>query len=158
NQAAGDFIAGRLAEQTPLLYGSKVEFVATPTRVIEGAILDVDTGKPIANARIWTNTGYNSGAGAVSDAQGLYKLEGLPKRSEYLVGVSPPSNKEGNLLARTIAVPGPDGIGPIKQDIELAHGVVVNGRIVDKTTGKGVQGGVRFAPLPDNKFFGKKPG
>src|SRR5262249_3055135 len=49
-------------------------------------------------------------------------------------------------------------LGPIKQDIELAHGVVVTGRILDKSTGKGVQGGVRFAPLPDNKFFGKKPG
>src|SRR5262249_47075161 len=31
-------------------------------------------------------------------------------------------------------------------------------KITDKSTGKGVQGGVRFAPLPDNKFFGKKPG
>jgi RNA polymerase sigma factor (sigma-70 family) len=158
NQAAGDFVAGHDAENTPLLYGSKFEFVATPTRVIEGTILDVDTGKPIAGARIWTNTGYNSGVNAVSDAQGLYKLTGLPKRSEYLVGVSPPSDKEGNLLSRTIAVAGPEGLGPIKQDIELAHGVVVTGRIVDKVTGKGVRGGVRFAPLPDNKFFGKKPG
>jgi RNA polymerase sigma factor (sigma-70 family) len=158
NQAAGDFVAGQFAQDTPLLYGSKVEVVATPTRVIEGTILDVDTGKPIAGARIWTSTGYNSGLNVVSDAQGLYKLEGLPKRNEYLVGVSPPNDKEGNLLSRTIPVPGPEGLGPIKQDIELAHGVVVNGRIVDKATGKGVQGGVRFAPLPDNKFFGKKPG
>src|SRR5262249_10987465 len=115
-------------------------------------------GKPSAGARIWTNTGHGSGAGAVSDAQGMYKLTGLPKKSEYLVGVSPPSDKEGNLLSRTIGVPGPEGLGPIKQDIELAHGVVVTGQITDKSTGKGVQGGLRFAPLPDNPFFGKKPG
>jgi hypothetical protein len=77
---------------------------------------------------------------------------------EYLVGVLPPKEKETNLLSRTIAVTGPEGLGPIKQDIELAHGVVVTGQITDKSTGKGVQGGLRFAPLPDNPFFGKKPG
>jgi RNA polymerase sigma factor (sigma-70 family) len=158
NQAAGDFAGGRFSENIPVIYGSKFDFIATPTRTIEGAILDVDTGKPIAGARIWTSTGYNSGVNVVSDAQGNYKLEGLPKRSEYLVGVSPPSDKEGNLLSRTIPVTGPEGLGPLKQDIELAHGVVINGRIVDKISGKGVQGGVRFCPLPDNKFFGKKPG
>jgi hypothetical protein len=34
----------------------------------------------------------------------------------------------------------------------------VTGRVVDKQTGKGVQAGIRFAPLPDNRFFGSKPG
>jgi protocatechuate 3,4-dioxygenase beta subunit len=142
----------------PQLYGPTFDYIATPTRVIEGAILDVDTRKPIAGARIYTGTGYDSQASAVSDAQGNYKLTGLPKMDEYLVGVLPPKEKETNLLSRTIAVTGPEGLGPIKQDIELAHGVVVTGQITDKSTGKGVQGGLRFAPLPDNPFFGKKPG
>lgn len=158
NQAAGDLAGGRVAQQTPMLYGPKFDFVATPTRTIEGTVLDVDTNKPIASARLWVGTGYNSSVSAVSDAQGHYKLVGLPKQAEYLVGVSPPKYKESNLLPRTIGVPGPDGLGPIKQDIELAHGIVVNGKIVDKVTGKGVKGGVRFVPLPENKFFGKKPG
>jgi protocatechuate 3,4-dioxygenase beta subunit len=142
----------------PQLYGPKFDYIATPTRVIEGAIIDVDTRKPIAGARIYAGTGYNSQVSAVSDAQGNYRLTGLPKMDEYVVGVSPPSDKEGNLLSRTIGVPGPEGLGPIKQEIELAHGVVVTGQITDKSTGKGVQGGVRFVPLPDNPFFGKKPG
>jgi len=36
--------------------------------------------------------------------------------------------------------------------------VVVTGRVVDRKTGKGLQAGVRFAPLADNRFFGSKPG
>jgi protocatechuate 3,4-dioxygenase beta subunit len=139
----------------PQLYGPTFDYIATPTRVVEGVIRDVDTGQPIAGAHVFAGTGYNSQVSAVSNAQGTYKLTGLPKMDEYLVGVSPPKESESNLLSRTIGVPGPEGLGPIKQDIELAHGVVVTGRIVDKSTGKGVEGGVRFAPLPDNKFFGK---
>jgi protocatechuate 3,4-dioxygenase beta subunit len=142
----------------PSLYGPNFDYIATPTRLVEGVIRDVDTGKPIGGAHVFAGTGYNSQVSAVSDAQGNYKLTGLPKMDEYLVGVSPPNEKESSLLPRTIGVPGPEGLGPIKQDIELAHGVVVTGRIVDKSTGKGVQGGVRFVPLPENPFFGKKPG
>jgi RNA polymerase sigma factor (sigma-70 family) len=141
--------------QVPTLYGPTFDYITTPTRVIEGVIRDVDTGSPIASARVWTGTGYNSQVSAVADAQGNYKLTGLPKMDEYLVGVSPHDEKNSNLLPRTIGVPGPEGLGPIKQDIELAHGIVVTGQIVDKSTGKGVRGGVRFVPLPENKFFGK---
>jgi RNA polymerase sigma factor (sigma-70 family) len=142
----------------PSLYGPSFDYIAAPTRVIEGAIRDVDTGKPIAGARVFAVTGRNTQVSAVSDAQGNYKLTGLPKMDEYLVGVSPPNENESNLLPRTIGVPGLEGLGPIKQDIELAHGVAVTGQIIDKSTGKGVQGDVRFAPLPENTFFGKKPG
>jgi hypothetical protein len=40
----------------------------------------------------------------------------------------------------------------------MVKGVVVTGRVVDRQTGKGVQAGVRFAPLPGNRFFASKPG
>src|SRR5262249_45726325 len=29
------------------------------------------------------------------------------------------------------------------------------GRVIDRSTGKGIRAGLRFVPLPDNKFFGK---
>src|SRR5205085_804882 len=40
-------------------------------------------------------------------------------------------------------------------DVELVKGVVVSGRVIDRQTGKGVQSGIRFAPLAENKNFGK---
>ena len=43
-------------------------------------------------------------------------------------------------------------------DVKLSRGVVISGRVTDKQTGKGVRAGVRLAPLPGNKFFGKTPG
>jgi hypothetical protein len=63
--------------------------------------------------------------------------------------------KDSPLLARLVRVPDTDGLTPITFDIELARGIVVTGRVIDKATGKGVAGGIRFVPLPDNKFFGK---
>src|SRR5262249_19291872 len=47
---------------------------------------------------------------------------------------------------------------PLRFDIELARGVVLTGRVIDKATGKGVSSGIRYVPLPDNKYFGTKPG
>jgi hypothetical protein len=39
--------------------------------------------------------------------------------------------------------------------VKLVRGVFVTGRVVDRATGKGVNAGIRIAPLPDNKYYGK---
>ncbi len=49
------------------------------------------------------------------------------------------------------------GFTPVQLDIQLAKGVVVTGRLIDRQTGKGLRGGVRLAPLPGNKLFGTRP-
>src|SRR5206468_2983262 len=73
-------------------------------------------------------------------------------------GIHAMPSKESTLLARSVNTDATEGLAPILLDIDLARGIVVTGRIIDKVTGKGVRGGIRFAPLPENKFFGKKPG
>ena len=50
-----------------------------------------------------------------------------------------------------------EGLAPIRHDIQMTKGIVITGRLIDRTTGKAVSGGVRIAPLADNKFFGTKP-
>lgn len=42
-----------------------------------------------------------------------------------------------------------------KVDFTVARGILLTGRILDKTTGKGVRGSVRFVPLTGNTFAGK---
>jgi hypothetical protein len=66
--------------------------------------------------------------------------------------------RAGRRRRRTANATDTDGYTPVKLDIELANGAVVTGRVVDKQIGKGVQAGIRFAPLPDNRFFGSKAG
>jgi protocatechuate 3,4-dioxygenase beta subunit len=137
----------------PLLYGPTFDFVATPSRVMEGNIRDQGIGKPVAGVRVSCSAG-NSIVHTASDAEGHYKLAGLAKADKYFVSVTPPT--DSNLLPRWTAVPGADGLGPIARDFDLARGVFVTGRIIDRSTGKGVRGRVRFVALPDNPFFDKK--
>jgi RNA polymerase sigma factor (sigma-70 family) len=143
----------RIAGQPPTLYGPTFDYVAQPTRTIEGTVREVNTGKPIPGVRLSAVYGFGGGVNAVSDAAGHYKLAGLPKMKDYSVHAMPP--EDGNLLSRSVRTLDDGGLGPVHLDVELARGVVLSGRIIDKATGKGLSGAVRFAPLPDNKFFGK---
>jgi hypothetical protein len=91
----------------------------------------------------------------VTDKDGKYRLEGLPLEKTYRVFAIP---KEGSAYLRRIGTAeGTPGATPIRLDFELATGVMVVGQVVDKQTGKGVQSGIRFAPLPGNKYL-EKPG
>jgi hypothetical protein len=61
----------------------------------------------------------------------------------------------GPYLRRWGAAEAPPGTGAVRIDIELVKGIVVSGRVIDRQTGHGVQAGIRFAPLTENKYFGK---
>ncbi len=37
-------------------------------------------------------------------------------------------------------------------DVELRRGIVITGRVIDSATGKGINSGIRFDPLPGNKY------
>jgi protocatechuate 3,4-dioxygenase beta subunit len=137
------------------LIGPDDVFIAEPGRVISGTVtLD---GKPIAGCHVHAYTGWDDGVDAFTDKDGKYRLEGVPKRkSGYIVDVQPP--KRSGLLNSHGEAAESDGVGPVQIDVKLARGVVISGRVIDKQTGKGVKAGVRLAPLPGNKFFGKTPG
>jgi RNA polymerase sigma factor (sigma-70 family) len=139
------------------LYPPTLTFVAEAGKTIEGVIKDAASGKPLTCYRVSAYTGWDDGVTAMSDANGKYRLDGIPKNARgYHVSVLPPKNT--GYMNRTANAADTGGYTPVHLDIELTKGAVVTGRVVDKQTGKGVQAGIRFAPLPDNRFFGSKPG
>jgi hypothetical protein len=139
------------------LYAPTLTFVAEPSKTIEGVVRDAASGKPLPGCTVSSQTGFGDSAVVFSDAAGKFRLDGLPKNGRgYRVFVMPP--KEGTYLSRNIDAADTQGYTPIKLDVEVTRGVVVRGRVVDRQTGKGVESGIRFAPLPDNKYFGSKPG
>jgi RNA polymerase sigma factor (sigma-70 family) len=146
----------RLPDQPPLLYGCTFDYVAGPARVVEGTVREALTGKRLAGVWVHAFGENDSGSFTRTDAKGHYLLAGLPKRKDYSIYAEPP--KDSALLACETRPADDGGLGPLHCDIELARGVVVTGRLIDRATGKGVKGGIRFAPLPDNKYFGTKPG
>jgi RNA polymerase sigma factor (sigma-70 family) len=139
------------------LYPPSLTFVAEAGKTISGMVKDAASGKPLPGCRLYAHTGFGDGIAVFSDADGQYRIEGVPKNAQgYGVSVAPPQGQ--GFLNRNVSAADTEGFTPIRLDVELTKGVVVTGRVVDKQTGKGVQAGVRFAPLPDNKFFGSRPG
>jgi RNA polymerase sigma factor (sigma-70 family) len=134
----------------PLLCGPTFDFVAPPARVIEGTVRERGTGKPVAGFRVSSHATFDTPVESVSDAQGRYHLVGLPKIKQYLLNVEPPANS--SWLRTGAHVEDTGGLQPLKVDFTVAHGVVVTGRLIDRATGKGVEGGLHFTPLPGNKF------
>jgi len=139
------------------LYPPSFTFVAEPGKTVEGVIKDATNGSPLAGCTVSSLIGFGVAVTNESDNNGRFHIEGLPKNSRgYGVQVAPPQGS--TFLNRNASAADTDGYSPVKLDIEMVKGVVVAGRVIDRQTGKGVQGGVRFAPLPDNRFFASKPG
>lgn len=140
-----------------LLYSPRAEYVAIPSKPIEGIVTDANTGKPIADVRISASTRAGSRVQARTDDQGRYRLVGLSKWPTYFIHANPPQN-DPSLLSRTMQVTDNEALAPIRFDFVLNHGVILTGRVIDRATGKGVRSAIRWVPLPDNAYFGKKPG
>jgi RNA polymerase sigma factor (sigma-70 family) len=144
-----------LGQRPPLLYGPKLTYVAQPSRRIEGRVREAGSGKPVAGYVILCGAGYNNSRSAVTDKEGRYRIDGVPKMKQYLLGAWPPADSAW--LRAGARVEDREGLQPITVDFTVARGILLRGRVIDRASGKGVKGGIRFVPLPGNKFA-DKPG
>ena len=78
-----------------IYHARRFEYAAAPTKPIEGVIRDKDTGRPIAGILL-RGMVFNEqqprpapGVEATTDAQGHYRLTGLPKGPAYRLFVEP---------------------------------------------------------------------
>ena len=159
NEAAKDdvppgFRSRRIA---PVLYGPELTFVSEPGVTVTGVVKDADTGKPIPNCRVQSGFGFGERIDTRTDAAGTYTIAGLPReKTGYTVFAWPA--KDAGYLTRHKHVADTGDPKPIRCDVEVVKGAVVTGRVIDRKTGKGIVAGIRFAPLPNNKYFASKPG
>jgi hypothetical protein len=77
-----------------------------------------------------------------ADAEGRYRLLGLPAGKGYSIAVVP--GKDQPYVPRHVDVPDGVGVGEVTVDIELKRGVWIEGKITDKVTGKPVKAGVEY--------------
>jgi RNA polymerase sigma factor (sigma-70 family) len=127
------------------VYPARFDYVVGPSKPILGTVRDKRTGKPLAGVTVgfgmtrpWILT--------TTDEQGRYRLEGVGKRQSYFVaagGVSFTSAAKFDLADTP-------GLDPVIADFEIERGIAVRGRLLDKATGKPVQGRVLYAVLNDN--------
>jgi protocatechuate 3,4-dioxygenase beta subunit len=151
-----------------IIYPASFEHVVGPTRPIEGYVHDRDSGKPLAGVMVhgeWTAANPIAGSiQTITDAQGHYRLVGLPRGREGHVIAAPPCDfptsrrpkaaldKELPYLRAEIAVEASE-TGPLRLDLKLKRGVWVTGQVVDQATGRPVGARLEYFVYNDNPYF-----
>jgi len=153
-------VENRAAEGPPLFdlgyHGADCTIVVEPGRPIEGVVHDAETKAPIAGATvtgemlggsIWSVSGLNV---AVTDAQGHYRLVGLPKGNGHSLVVYPSLDQPYFITGSLVVTAGP-GLEPVRFDIPLKRGLWITGKVSDAKTGHPVQSAIHYYPFLANK-------
>jgi protocatechuate 3,4-dioxygenase beta subunit len=143
-------------------YGSSFRHVAAPTKPIVGVVRDKDTKKPLAGVTVQSyklaNSPYHGEdiVRTTTDAQGRYRLTGLPKGDSNKIMIVPPDDLP--YIAIHTGVPDSPGLDPVTVDVEMNRGVWIEGKLTDKVTGKPIPGGVEYFSLYSNPNLREYPG
>ncbi len=148
--------------QTVVYYGARFDHAAAPTRPVIGTVRDQDTGAPIAGVHITggpnipNNIVPTPGVEATTDAQGRFQITGLATlRGFKLFTEAPPGQPYVN--CGFVSPAGEHGPGPVTFDMTLKRGVLVRGRLTDKSTGRPVVGSVVYYAFADNAHLDEYP-
>jgi RNA polymerase sigma factor (sigma-70 family) len=139
---AKGFVSGDLG-----FYAANFDLLVGPTKPIIGTVRDKRTGKPLAGMAVeggWART--------VTDAQGRYRLIGVPKKAGY--SISAGGGRGRPYFDMTKGAIDTPGLEPLRVDFDLERGIEITGRLIDKATGKPVRGEIHYFPLPfpDNTY------
>jgi RNA polymerase sigma factor (sigma-70 family) len=144
----------KVRHPTPV-YGAKFKHVAAPTKPVVGVVRDKDTNRPLAGVTIRSSKLANIGnwhseyVSATTDAEGRYRLVGLPMGKGNVVEVIPPKGEP--YLGLSIPLDDPPGADPLTLDIGLKRGLWVEGKLTAKAVGGPLpQWNVLYFSLLDN--------
>jgi hypothetical protein len=138
------------ASKNDRIYPATFDYVAGPNWPIRGTIRDKSTGKPLAGITVAMGFSYaDDKAGTVrttTDSAGRYRLAGVRKtgRRRLVIAGGIPYFSSIKQIDETL------GLEPLTVDFELERGMVVRGRLTDRSTGKPVRGLVSYYALKDN--------
>jgi RNA polymerase sigma factor (sigma-70 family) len=164
----GEPVRGRQREAEPQLgtpadtttyLGASFRYVAVPSKPVVGLVRDRNTKKPRAGVSVYLLNGDYFALAflrAKTDAQGRYRLDGLPKGKGQKI-IARPTDDQPYLMVHA-EVPDTPGLDPVTVDFELKRGVWVEGKITDKATGKPVPGQVEYFASLGNRNVQDHPG
>jgi beta-lactamase regulating signal transducer with metallopeptidase domain len=146
------------------IHGAHCTILVEPTRPIQGIVRDAETNQPIPGAVVTAAALSGSTLtieGMVStetDAQGRYRLVGLPKEraTGHKLSVYPPLDQP-YFITRHIEAPAAQGFEPITFDIALKRGLWITGKVTEVGNGKPVNAAVDYFPLLVNEHAKKYP-
>jgi RNA polymerase sigma factor (sigma-70 family) len=143
-------------------YGATFDHAAAPTKPIIGVVRDKDTGKPLAGAIVQSHKLAGSNVyerghlQTVADQNGRYQLTGMPKGEGNIVRAAPPEGQRYLMSLKNVA--DSQGLDPVQVDFELKRGLWINGKVIDKVTGKPVSARIEYYVFDDNPHRQEAPG
>jgi RNA polymerase sigma factor (sigma-70 family) len=145
-------------------YGANFRHVVAPSKPIVGAVRDKETKKPIAGVTVrslaLTDRRYSRSSfdlvRTTTDAQGRYRLTGMPKRQGNLISAD--ADSDVPYVAISKEVPDSPGLDPVTVDIELPRGVWIEGKITDKVTGEPMKASLEYFAMYGNPNLPGYPG
>ena len=155
-------LAGRPG-QSLVIYSRRFARAVAPTKPVEGVVRDKDTGRPIAGLTLHAavyeagTVGPTQGIEATTDAQGRYRLIGLPKAPAYQLAVEQAEGKPYPRVSFRVPASSP-AFEPVTFDIALKRGILIRGRVTDKATGQPAPGYVHAFTFRDNPAIKEFPG
>lgn len=146
-----------------IVHAPRFQLALAPSKRIEGVARDKDSGKPIAGLKIQAAVFEESsliwaeGVEARTDAEGRYRLDGLPKAPAYRLFItSSPGLPYTNAILKAPAES--PALEPVAFDFALKRGIVVRGTVRDKAIGRPVRGTVNYYAFSDNPHVAEFPG
>jgi RNA polymerase sigma factor (sigma-70 family) len=117
------------------LVGATFDYIASPTKPIVGVVRLKGSGKPVEGAFVkGVDPGTHTAVTARTDAAGRFRLDGVPKSESYTIEVIPRQGIDA-FLRRSESIHDTEGLKPIETAVEVAPGIIVTGRLLDKVTG-----------------------
>jgi RNA polymerase sigma factor (sigma-70 family) len=129
--------------------GATFERLVPPCKSIVGTAREKAGGKPAAGVTVYCGRGA-----ARTDARGRYRIDGVPKKSEYTVT----ARGVPYFVATKSRVADTPGFEPVGVDFDLERGLAIRGRVFDKKTGKPVMASVTYHAFADNPSLKKVTG
>jgi hypothetical protein len=127
-------------DELALFFGPSFNLPLAPGKEVVGVVKEKGSGRPVVGAAVTCQFGR-----ARTDEGGAFRIEGLSRKPVYRVSVGGPGHFQ--TMSEIKDTPGRD---TVRVEIELEKGIHVEGRLLDKATGKPVSGRVEYAIKPDN--------
>ncbi|MDR3623312.1 MAG: carboxypeptidase-like regulatory domain-containing protein [Paludisphaera borealis] len=155
--------AGGIGPRAVVLHPAEFETALASSRPVEGVVTERASGRPLPGAVVradvnsldayptdyhlrfdWRGTYVRS----TTDAQGRYRLTGLPSRKAVAVRVDSVDDRPLHPITRRFSNT-PDA-EPKRLDFSLPPAVLVRGRVADRSTGRPVAARVEYIPTLEN--------
>jgi protocatechuate 3,4-dioxygenase beta subunit len=148
----------------PVFYPAEFTRVVGPSVAVAGQVTDSRTKQPLPGVTLQADRIATSSSGGsfeaayirtVTDADGRYRLEGLPLGKNEFVAL--PATGSRNIPAG-FTVNTSAGSKPLTQDIRLTAGVVVRGRVIDGRTKQPLAGHLEYFVYSNNPHLQEAQG